>query len=136
MKQVDYLNKLRVCATVGVIIIHIFSSISGYYGTVLFQSEYYSSTIFRNLWQWSVPTFVMISGAIFLDSHKDVTIKRLLSKYVPRIMLALFVFGVPYAFLEIFFNSGYKFHLNQVLTAFWNVFLGKTWDHMWYLYMI
>lgn len=131
-----YLNTLRVVATFGVILIHIFSGINANNASSLTSYESYVCIVLRNLWQWCVPIFVMISGAIFLGLQKDITIEKLLKKYVSRILIALIVFGVPFAFLEIFFNSGYQFGFNQVGLAFFYVFQGKLWDHMWYLYMI
>jgi surface polysaccharide O-acyltransferase-like enzyme len=131
-----YLNVLRVFACIAVIIFHIFSNIVNSFGTLLTESEKYISTILVNIWLWHVPSFVMISGVIFLDKEKEITIHKLLKKYVLRIILALFIFGVPFAFMEIFFNSHYQFNITQVGVSILNVFEGKLWDHMWYLYMI
>jgi surface polysaccharide O-acyltransferase-like enzyme len=131
-----YLNVLRVCAIVGVIMIHVFSPLNGYFSLALTKWESYFCTVLRNVWQWCVPIFVMISGVIFLDIKKDISVKKLLTKYYFRIILALFIFGIPYAFMEIFFDAHYQFSFNQIGLAILNVFKGKLWDHMWYLYMI
>lgn len=136
IKDTSYLNTLRVVATLGVVLIHVFSGINAYYASMLTSYESYACVVLRNLWQWCVPIFVMISGAIFLGLQKDITVEKLLKKYVSRILIALIVFGVSFAFIEIFFNAGYQFSFNQVGLAFFYVFQGKLWDHMWYLYMI
>jgi surface polysaccharide O-acyltransferase-like enzyme len=131
-----YLNVLRVFAIVGVIMIHVFSPLNGYFSSALTRQESYFCIVLRNLWQWCVPLFVMISGVIFLDPQKEITIEKLLKKYFLRIILALFIFGIPYAFLEIFFDAHYHFSFSQIGMAVINVLQGKSWDHMWYLYMI
>jgi surface polysaccharide O-acyltransferase-like enzyme len=119
-----------------VIIYHVFANTVNSFGDFLTDFEKYISTILVRIWLWHVPSFVMISGAIFLDKEKEITIHKLLKKYVLRIILALFIFGVPFAFMEIFFNSHYQFNITQVGVSILNVFEGKLWDHMWYLYMI
>jgi surface polysaccharide O-acyltransferase-like enzyme len=136
VKKTRYLNTLRVLAVTGVIMIHVFSPLNSYFTAALTEQESYFCIVLRNCWQWCVPLFVMISGAIFLDSQKEITAGKILKKYLPRIILALFIFGAPYAFLELFFDARYHFNFSQIGTSVINVFQGKSWDHMWYLYMI
>jgi surface polysaccharide O-acyltransferase-like enzyme len=78
----------------------------------------------------------MISGVLFLNPQKELTLEKLFKKYLLRIILATFIFGTFYAFLEIFFDANYQFTLKQIGIAVFNAFQGKSWDHMWYLYMI
>jgi surface polysaccharide O-acyltransferase-like enzyme len=134
--ETGYLDILRVYACIAVIVYHVFAVIVSSFGKLLNRPEYFISTILVNIWLWHVPTFVMISGVIFLNRTKEITIKQLLTKYVSRIVFALFVFGIPFAFMEIFFEAHYQFNIGQIGTAVLNVFQGKVWDHMWYLYMI
>ena len=135
-KDTRYLNTLRVLAVFGVIMIHVFSPLNLYFTAALTEQESYFCTVLRNFWQWCVPLFVMITGVIFLDPQKEITLEKLFKKYLLRIILALFIFGIPYAFLEIFFDARYRFSFPQTGAAVMNVFQGKLWDHMWYLYMI
>jgi surface polysaccharide O-acyltransferase-like enzyme len=131
-----YLNVLRVYACIAVIIYHVFVNIVNTFASSLTELEKYISVILVNIWLWHVPSFVMISGVIFLNKEKEISIHSLLKKYVLRIIIALFMFGIPFAFMEIFFNAHYKFNITQIGTSILNVFEGKLWDHMWYLYMI
>jgi surface polysaccharide O-acyltransferase-like enzyme len=78
----------------------------------------------------------MITGVLFLDPKKEITIDRMIKKYLFRIILALFVFGVPFAFLEIFFNENYQFNINQIILSILNLIQGKSWGYLWYLYML
>lgn len=55
--------------------------------------------------QFSVPLFVMISGALFLNPAKHVDFVLLCRKYVKRIVWALLVFGLPMCFIETYFNK-------------------------------
>jgi surface polysaccharide O-acyltransferase-like enzyme len=130
-----YLNVLRVYACIAVIIFHVFANIVNSFGSSLTEFEKYICVILNNIWLWHVPSFVMISGVLFLDKNKEISASKIF-KYVFRIILALIIFGLPFAFMELFFNAHYQFNIEQIGMAILNVFQGKLWDHMWYLYMI
>ena len=134
--KTEYLNVLRVYACMAVIIFHIFAIIISAFGTTFSEIEKYICVLLRNIWLWHVPTFIMISGVIFLNKEKEITIKKLYLKYISRIVLALIIFGFPFAFMEIFYDNHYQFNIGQLGTSLLNVFQGNLWDHMWYLYMI
>ncbi|MDR1759131.1 MAG: acyltransferase family protein [Fibrobacter sp.] len=134
--ETAYLNTLRVTSTFAVIMIHIFSQVNMYFSESFTEAESYICIILRNIWQWCVPIFVMITGVLFLNPEKEITLEKLLKKYVLRIVLAITLFGIPYCLIEILFDSGMSFRIGQIGTAVLNVIQGKSWDHMWYLYMI
>jgi surface polysaccharide O-acyltransferase-like enzyme len=131
-----YLNTLRVFATFAVIMIHVFSPINTYFSNYLAKSESYICIVLNNLWQWCVPIFVMITGVLHLNPEKTITIEKTLKRYVLRILLAIIIFGIPYCFMEIFFDQSLSFNIKQIGVAALNTTQGKSWDHMWYLYMI
>ncbi len=131
-----YLNTLRVASTFAVIMIHVFSQVNMYFSESFTWAESWICIILRNLWQWCVPVFVMITGVLFLNPEKEITLDKLFKKYVLRIVLAIILFGIPYCFIEILFESGMSFHAGQIGTAVFHAIQGKSWDHMWYLYMI
>jgi surface polysaccharide O-acyltransferase-like enzyme len=132
----NYLNTLRVFACFAVIMIHVFSPINAYYVSSLTDIEAHISVILRNLWQWCVPIFVMITGVVFLDKQKRIPVSKILNKYFLRILLAIIIFGTFYSFLEIFFKANYIFSFEQLGNAILNVIQDKSWDFFWYLYMI
>jgi surface polysaccharide O-acyltransferase-like enzyme len=128
--ETGYLNVLRVFACIAVIIFHVFANIVNSFGASLTELEKYISIIVINMWLWHVPSFVMISGVIFLNKDKELTIHTLLKKYVLRIILALCIFGIPFAYMEILFNAQYQFNITQIGRSILHVFEGKLWDHM------
>jgi surface polysaccharide O-acyltransferase-like enzyme len=130
----QYLNGLRVLAITAVIMGHIFMTICSYFTAGLTDTEVYICVVVRNIWYWCIPVFVMISGVIFLNPQKEITIERLLKKYVTRLLLALLIFGVPYAFAGQFVSAQYHFGTRQISTAFLMVLRGTTDNHLWYLY--
>jgi surface polysaccharide O-acyltransferase-like enzyme len=134
--ETSYLNLLRVLATFAVIMIHVFAPINTYFSASLTNLESYICVILKNLWQWCVPIFVMISGVLFLNPQKEITLEKIIKKYFTRIILAIIIFGIPYAFMEIFFDSNLTFNIKQIGIAMFNAMQGNSWSHMWYLYMI
>jgi surface polysaccharide O-acyltransferase-like enzyme len=116
--------------------IHVFSPINSYFSNSLTKQESYICIVLNNLWQWCVPIFVMITGVLFLNPEKDISLEKILKKYVFRVVLAIIVFGIPYCFMEIFFEANFSFKFSQIGIATFNAIQGKSWDHMWYLYMI
>lgn len=70
----EYLNILRWISTIAVVFIH----------TITADSTIYNKSnilyIIRNLLNWCVPMFVMISGVLFLNPKKEIPIKKLLKK--------------------------------------------------------
>jgi surface polysaccharide O-acyltransferase-like enzyme len=50
--------------------------------------------------------------------------------------LAIIIFGIPYSFMEIIFDQNMSFKISQIGLAILNMVQGKSWNHMWYLYMI
>ena len=80
---------------------------------------------------WCVPAFVMISGRIFLDPTKTVTIPVIFSKYLLRIISAFIVWTGVYVIYYIL--SGTYNNLNIFGIA--HQFIYGPY-HFWYLYML
>jgi surface polysaccharide O-acyltransferase-like enzyme len=78
----------------------------------------------------------MITGVLFLNPEKNISLDKVLKKYVFRIVLGIIIFGIPYSFMEIFLENKFSFKFNQIGIAALNAIQGKSWNHMWYLYMI
>jgi surface polysaccharide O-acyltransferase-like enzyme len=78
----------------------------------------------------------MITGVLFLNPEKNITLEKMVKKYFLRIILAIIIFGIPYSFMEIFTEAHFSFNFVQIGAAILNTMQGKSWDHMWYLYMI
>lgn len=132
-KRVVYYDLLRVISIFAVIIIHIVGNTIN-----TFNLDGLSAKIFNSISQlmyFAVPLFVMISGALFLNPDKTMDIKRLYSKNILRIVLCLFIFGMFYSLLEIYFNTK-VININMIYQSFQNIITGNLWAHMWYLYLI
>ena len=80
-----------------------------------------------------VPLFLMISGALLLNPEKEISVKKIFTHYLRRILLALLLFGTIYAVIELAVTEG-GFSPDMLLQGFLNTLSGKSWAHIWYLY--
>lgn len=71
----------------------------------------------------------MISGILFLNPKKEITIKSIYQKYIPRLLVILLVWNFLYAVFSCFID-----HAFSLQTFISNLLLGPV--HMWFLYMI
>lgn len=116
-----YLDLIRITATYAIIILHVTSKfIGGGYKPVLI--------IWDGCVRWAVPSFVMISGALFLNPDKQVTIGKLWKKNILR-MFSSFIFWTAVYVLFEWFVFGLDLHSCKMylITGYW---------HMWFLWMI
>lgn len=130
--RVIYADILRVIATLAVMIIHV--SATNYGDLSPHAYEWNILNIYDSLVRWCVPMFVMLSGMFFLNPKKPLSLKKLYTKYIYRITLALLVWGSIYQL--------YKGILKHTIDRHFfvdtiRIFLqGETHYHLWFLYMI
>lgn len=84
-QRIIYLDFLRALATIAVVIFHY--DLTG--NTKL------SETINISL-NWCVPVFLMITGALFLNTSKEITELTMLKRTIPRIVGIIVVWGGVY----------------------------------------
>lgn len=130
-KRIDYFDILRAVAIIGVVSIH---ASSGYIESSndnisLVRGMY---LIFNKLTRFCVPLFFMISGALFLDCKKDISIKTMYSKYIRRIVVAFVLFSFCYALVGYFWGNGIE--KGSLHSAVSNFIVGHY--HMWFLFAI
>ena len=78
-----YLDYLKVLATFAVVIVH---ATSGSWSLVEpYSSDFVTLKFYNNLFSWTVPIFVMISGALFLNPNKPTSLSMMLKKYILRL---------------------------------------------------
>ncbi len=123
-----YLDFLRCIACIGVIQIHV--SASNWYLLKVDSLEWQVLNFFDSMVRWCVPIFVMISGTLFLNPQKEISIKTIFTKYVFRIVIVILLFGV---LIYLFETISAKKNVWYNLT---NLFSYINFYHFWFLYMI
>lgn len=115
-----YLDYLRVFATFAVMVIHV--AAQNWYGTEVTGFAWNAFNLYDSAARWSVPVFVMISGALFLS--RDIDVRKLYGKYILRLVIAYFVWSFLYA---LFAARGPRAILRETVMGHY---------HMWFLRMI
>ena len=128
MERKVYCDYLRLFATFAVVIAHV-AAVNWYSGDVN-QWRWQVLNLYDSVLRWSVPVFVMLSGALFLN--REISIKDLYCKYILRLVIALFTWNVFYALINSdSFEKGIltsvKLHMNDLVYGH---------HHMWFVYMI
>ncbi|MCD6405730.1 MAG: acyltransferase family protein [Planctomycetes bacterium] len=81
--------------------------------------------------RWSLPVFVMVSGALLLDPRKTESLSGFFKKRMHRILIPLVFWSAVYLSLRAVFGS---ISTGEVLRCV--LITGHPWAHLWYLYMI
>lgn len=134
-KNIFYIDVLRIISAIFIVLLHS-SSIS--YSFFAQDSEFVEKIFLKELWvvsRFAVPIFVMITGALLLNRNKVITWEMAISKYAFRIIVVLLTIGFGFTWLEIIFDDK-AICVSQIPNALFNLVIGRTWDHLWYLYML
>lgn len=84
---------------------------------------------------WAVPLFLMVTGALLLDPDREVSIRKVWTKYIPRVAEALVVFALLFRAFDFVMNGDTG--VWRILTeGLKNALLGTGWAHLWYLYVL
>lgn len=127
--RVYYLDTLRLLATFFVVVLHTGSACYAVFA--LSGSDGFMARLYHFASTFAVPVFLMISGSLFLGTDRELGYDVIFRKYIRRIVLALLVFGLPMCFLEVLMTRNGGLYIAIV-----NFLTGRSWDHMWYLYML
>ena len=84
---------------------------------------------------WAVPCFLMVSGALLLDPEREMPLKKIVTKYILRMVIVLTVFVFLFRFFDMFMN-GETFSEYIITDALHKLFTCKSWAHLWYVYAL
>lgn len=122
-QRIIYFDVLRIAATLGVMLLHISSQNWSVTNVTSFQWQTFN--FFDSIVRWTVPIFVMISGALFLD--RDISIGKIFKNNIFRIITAFLFWSVLYAGVSFAQGTSFKKACLQVVQGHF---------HMWFLFMI
>lgn len=125
--RIYWLDLLKWLATLAVIVIHV--SVPGIYQAPAGASSAISLTA-SCLAGWAIPVFVMVSGALFLNPAKEITLRSLYTRYVPRILLAYLFWWVVYAVVRL------SVHPVDSGESIWTTKYLYPHFHLWFLPML
>ena len=121
-----YFDILRILATFAVIFLHVSCQS---WDMDYFNFDWNVRNIYDSAVRWCVPIFVMISGALFLNPEKHISIKKLYSKNIVRVIVAFFLWSTIYSVYNYIIAEDHSL-IGFVLNIFYGPF------HFWFLFMI
>lgn len=95
-KRIAYLDVLRIVSMFFIVLIHVSGSMA-WYNTSPKSRSWQLLNFLDGISRFSVPIFLMISGCIFLNLNRKVTIDKLFHKNIKRIIIAFFTWSLVYA---------------------------------------
>ena len=128
-----YLSLIRVISCIGIVVLHTFYVYVSYFPASEAQQTW--SLAVRNAMMWAVPCFVMVTGALLLDPAREVTVKKLFSKYILRAALSIVVFTLVFYAIDLWLG-GRGPRLLDLGAVLLKMYTNGSWSHMWYLYML
>ncbi len=131
MKRLLYLDWLRILAAIAVVVIHISAGVVTD-SSQTYHSPWMAGNFYESLSRWSVPMFVMISGALMLSSRKERPNTVFLRKKLAKILVPLLVWSVIYYANEVR-KGAYDFSVSDFLERLAS---DDIMYHLWFLYMI
>ena len=121
-----YIDILRIMATVAVLLIH---TAAQYWGD---KNIPFITWNVLNVWdailQWTVPVFIMISGSLYLNRSYNISVKKIYSISIFRVVTAYLFWSFIYALYQVHLEGG-GFSRILALTLDGHY-------HLWFLYMI
>lgn len=132
-KRVLYFDLLKCVAIIFVVLIHV---ISEHWDTLDVNSNtFVILSILDSISRFCVPIYFMVSGALFLNEEKKVTIKDVIKKYVPRVLLLFVFWNVTYSILNIIVSKD-AITFASIGEVLLNTILGEGIFHLYFLPII
>lgn len=123
-KRVIYFDILRIAAIFAVVAVHL--SAQHWLDVDVSSRAWFAFNLYCTTGKWSVPIFVMISGALFLG--RNISIRTILKKNVARIATVFLSWSGCYALVDLVFrHAPLSVVLSQLIRGHY---------HLWFLYMI
>jgi Uncharacterized protein conserved in bacteria len=135
MDRNNRLSYIRAAACIGIVFLHAYTMCSMVFDDRLSGVNRILINLVPYLMMWAVPCFVMVTGALLLDKNRDVSIKKVLTKYIPRVLIVLVLFSIIFRLLDIWMNKE-AFSISFIGTALKKMYMGTGWAHLWYLYLL
>ena len=93
--RVHSFSYLRAAACLAIVLLHtVFCAVSLFPEEASATQALLSNIVVNNM-MWAVPCFLMVSGALLLNPERPVTVKKCLTKYIPRMLIALVGVSMP-----------------------------------------
>lgn len=130
-----WISCLRIVSTLAVIWLHTNGTIYGNQELFTLSDEQIKwFTVNYYIMKWSVPVFLMITGALLLRHDRKITMYECIFKYSRRQLFAELLFGTFYAAIIEVTNNGIGPLI--VTKSILGSITGNTSSHLWYCFLL
>ncbi len=127
------IDMIKTAAIVCVLLIHASTRGGGYFQPVG-SSRYLATVFWGSVSRAAVPLFLMCSGALMLPPERELTLKKLWGRSIPRLLIALFFWAALYKLYNGWasgtLDSGY------LVTSLKELALFRHENHLYYLHIM
>lgn len=128
---IDLAKSLAICA---VLMIH---CTAGHFGNyAVGTNRWLAAALYGSVSRWAVPAFLICSGALMNDPARDISLKRLFSKYLPRLAAAFAVWAVFYEAFRMFTLRGTAPLGTLLRNAGENLLYANNYYHLYYFWLV
>lgn len=127
-QRIEYFDVLRAIAIVAVVVLH--TAASRWYSLPSSSTSWQALNIYDSIVRFCVPVFFMISGALFLRPEQNITIRSMMRKSIPRLVLAFGVWSIFYVVWRGLGPTGF----GNARDAVAQLVLG--YYHLWFIYAL
>lgn len=128
---VDLVKCLAACA---VLAIHCSASHFGNYEVG--ANRWLAAAFYGSVSRWAVPAFLLCSGALMNDPERDVSLKRLFSKYLLRLAVAFAAWAVFYEVFRMSVRQDAAPWRMRLWDAAKNLFYADGYYHLYYFWLV
>lgn len=132
VNHIFYIDMLRVLAIIAVLLMHTAGHRSPNEVSTI---EWQICNIFDSGTRWAVPIFVMISGCLFLDKNKEISIKKLYRKNILRIITAYIFWSLIYTLVFSTIKYYKLLSMEGIINTIAGTLKGGMY-HFWYIFLI
>ncbi len=125
------IDLIKAIAIIGVLTIHASSAANV---SPVGSFNWLSGVFFGCLTRASVPLFLMCSGALFLNDNKKLSIKKLFTKNILRLVVAMLFWGIVYKLYNLLETGNFSFA--NLFSDFKNVLFFKQEFHLYYIHIM
>lgn len=132
--QIAWIDNARIIACFFAVFLHTSATVINL--SAIGSVDWWMGNLMNSLSRWSMPVFVMISGALLLDPSRNEPITVFYKKRASRILLPLVAWTLFYLAFQYFGKLATTGEQTPVLNMVGSVVYGLPYYHLWYLYMI
>ncbi len=121
--RIFYFDLLRIFACFGVVLLHA----AAQHSEPFLSFDWTVFTAYDSIVRWTVPVFVMVSGALLLDPSRSFIPRVFYKKNLVRLITAYMFWSVIYAVINYFRGERLRTVIGKIIT-------GEI--HLWYLFML